>query len=76
MSRINRLTLWGRENGDAQMIASADYLKKNFLDKGWLGRQSGKGYYEYPTPAFQRPGFLDVPDISVVPRIVSLVSQQ
>lgn len=72
----NVTSYWGRESGDAQMIANADYLKRNFLDEGWLGRQSGKGYYEYPNPAFQRPGFLDVPDISVVPHIVSLISPQ
>jgi 3-hydroxyacyl-CoA dehydrogenase len=70
----NVLAHWGRVNGDAQMIANAAYLKENFLDKGLLGAQTGKGYYEYPDPAFGRPGFLDVPDISVVPRVVSLVS--
>jgi 3-hydroxyacyl-CoA dehydrogenase len=71
----NVTAYWGRVNGDAQMIANADYLKENFLDKGLLGRQTGKGYYEYPDPAFQRPGFLDVPDISIVPDVVSLISQ-
>jgi 3-hydroxyacyl-CoA dehydrogenase len=70
----NVLSHWGRVNGDAQMIANADYLKENFLDKGLLGAQTGKGYYEYPDPAFGRPGFLDVPDISVVPHVVSLIS--
>ncbi|MET7727665.1 3-hydroxyacyl-CoA dehydrogenase [Streptomyces mirabilis] len=68
------LSHWGRENGDAQMIANANYVKKNFLDHGRLGLQTGKGYYEYPDPAYQRPGFLDVPDISVVPDLVSLIS--
>ncbi|HEX7824004.1 MAG TPA: 3-hydroxyacyl-CoA dehydrogenase [Mycobacterium sp.] len=66
----------GHQTGDAQMIANAEYLKKNFLDKGLLGRQTGKGYYEYPNPAFQRPDFLEVPDISVVPHVVSLISHQ
>jgi 3-hydroxybutyryl-CoA dehydrogenase len=70
------LSYWGRKNGDAQMSANADYVKKNFLDHGWLGLQTGKGYYDYPDPAFQRPGFLDVPDISVVPDLVSLMSPQ
>lgn len=65
---------WGRELGDAQLLANADYLKRNFLDKGWLGRQTGKGYYDYPDPAFESPDFLDVPDISVVPGVVALIS--
>ena len=72
----NVLSHWGRVNGDAQMSANADYLKENFADRGRLGMQSGKGYYEYPNPAYQQPGFLDVPVISVVPDIVSLVSPQ
>jgi 3-hydroxyacyl-CoA dehydrogenase len=70
----NVMAHWGRENGDAQTLANADYLKTNFLDKGLLGRQTGKGYYEYPGPAFERADFLDVPDISVVSQIVSLIS--
>ncbi|HEX7824833.1 MAG TPA: 3-hydroxyacyl-CoA dehydrogenase [Mycobacterium sp.] len=64
----------GHQTGDAQMIANAAYIKENFLDNGFLGRQTGKGYYEYPNPAFQRPDFLEVPDISVVPHVVSLIS--
>ncbi|MEU5340428.1 3-hydroxyacyl-CoA dehydrogenase [Streptomyces sp. NPDC020766] len=70
------LSHWGRESGDAQMSANADYVKQNFLDHGLLGIQTGKGYYDYPDPAYQRPGFLDVPDISVVPDLVSLISPQ
>ncbi|HEX7827514.1 MAG TPA: 3-hydroxyacyl-CoA dehydrogenase [Mycobacterium sp.] len=72
----NVLSHWGRVNGDAQMSANADYLKQNFVDQGRLGMQTGLGYYEYPNPAYQRPGFLDVPDISIVPNIVSLISPQ
>lgn len=68
------LSHWGRENSDAQMSANADYIKKNFLDRGRLGLQTGTGYYDYPDPAYQRPGFLDVPDISAVPDLVSLIS--
>jgi len=68
------LTHWGGVSGDAQMSANADYVKKNFLDHGWLGLQTGKGYYEYPNPAFQRPGFLEVPDISAVPDLVAVMS--
>jgi 3-hydroxyacyl-CoA dehydrogenase len=70
------LAYWGRENGDPQMSANAEYVKKNFLDQGLLGVQTGKGFYEYPDPAYARAGFLDVPDISAVPGLVSLMSPQ
>jgi 3-hydroxyacyl-CoA dehydrogenase len=68
------LALWGRELDDAQMSANAKYIKQRFLDKGLLGVPTNEGYYTYPDPAYQRPGFLDVPDISVVPDLVSLMS--
>jgi len=70
------LALWGRELDDAQMSANAEYIKKRFLDKGLLGVPTNEGYYTYPDPAYERPGFLDVPDISVVPDLVSLMSQR
>lgn len=62
---------WGTQTGDAQMSANAAYVKERFLDKGLLGLPTGKGYYEYPDPAYLRPDFLDVPDIAAVPGIVS-----
>ena len=65
------LAHWGEQNGDAQMIANADYIKERFLDKGLLGVQTGKGYYAYPDPAYQRSGFLDAPDVSAVASMVS-----
>lgn len=62
---------WGTQTGDAQMSANAAYVKEHFLDKGLFGLPTGKGYYEYPHPAYLRPDFLDVPDIAAVPGIVS-----
>lgn len=67
------LAYWGAVDGDAQMSANAAYIKANFLDKGFLGVQTGKGYYEYPNPAYQQPDFLNVPDLSVVPGIVAQI---
>ena len=38
-----------RLTGDKQLQAQADYLKQ-YVDKGWLGVKSGRGFYTY-TPA-------------------------
>ena len=62
---------WGHQNGDKQMLANAEYIKTNFLDKGRMGTQTGHGYYRYPDPAFQAAEFLAVPDPSSVPDIVA-----
>lgn len=66
------LAYWGSETNDAQMSANASYIKEHFLDRGHLGLQTGKGYYEYPDPSYQRSDFMSVPDISAVPQIVAL----
>ena len=55
---------WGEVNKDDQMLTNAKYLKEHFLDKGILGLQTGQGYYQYPSPSYQAPDFIDVPDIS------------
>lgn len=44
--------------GDTESAIVAEYLKVNFLDKGKLGRQNGKGFYDYPNPNFMKPDFL------------------
>lgn len=63
---------WGTVNKDAQMLANAQYLKKNFLDKGLQGMMGGQGYYSYPNPAYAAPGFLAAPDVSQVAKIAEL----
>jgi len=65
---------WGTINNDTQMLANAAYLKSNMLENGRLGMESGEGFYSYPNPEFARPGFLDVPSIDAVPRIVDLAT--
>ena len=40
-----------------QIQTCARFLQE-YVDKGWLGVKSGRGFYIYPDPAFQRPGFL------------------
>jgi 3-hydroxybutyryl-CoA dehydrogenase len=38
--------------------SGAEFLKRNFVDKGLLGKKSGKGFYDWPNPAFVSPDFL------------------
>ena len=38
---FDALTHWGHENGDEQMLANAEYIRTNFLDKGRMGVQTG-----------------------------------
>ena len=42
-------------------------LLQPYVDKGELGIKSGRGFYQYPNPAYQQPGFLEVDsDLTVV----------
>lgn len=45
-------------SGDAGAQQFADQFKRDYIDKGWLGVKSGRGFYTYPDPAYARPGFL------------------
>ena len=52
----------------AQLLAESDpssqareyarYLDEHFIQKGLLGVASGQGFYRYPNPAFEQPGFI------------------
>jgi len=48
---------WAKALDDPQLQAQADSLKQ-YVDKGWLGIKSGRGFYSYPDPAYLHPGFL------------------
>jgi len=48
---------WARTLGDDQLSRNADLLR-GYLDRGRLGRKSGAGFYDYPDPAYARPGFV------------------
>ncbi len=50
---------WAQRTGDRRSAANAAYLEERFLDRGHLGVKTGHGFYTYPGPAWQRPGFLD-----------------
>jgi 3-hydroxyacyl-CoA dehydrogenase len=61
---------WGEARDDDQLRRNAAFLKEKFLDRGLQGMMGGKGFYEYPNPAYEAPDFLDVPDASAVPDLV------
>lgn len=48
---------WAQKTGDRTGRAHADFLKQ-FLDAGHVGVKSGRGFYAYPQPAYEQPGFL------------------
>jgi 3-hydroxybutyryl-CoA dehydrogenase len=49
---------WARQTGDQQLRANADFLQ-GYLDRGRLGIKSGQGFYQYPHPAYEVPGFVE-----------------
>ena len=48
-------------SGDPGAQEFADMFKREYIDKGWLGVKSGRGFYSYPNPAFLQPDFLSGP---------------
>jgi 3-hydroxybutyryl-CoA dehydrogenase len=61
---------WGKSRNDHQMVKNAEYLKRNFLDRELYGLENGEGFYTYPDPSFNNPGFIAVPELTDVPDIV------
>jgi 3-hydroxybutyryl-CoA dehydrogenase len=49
---------WARLTSDPQTTANAAFVR-NYLDRGRLGVKSGSGFYEYPHPAYEAPGFVE-----------------
>lgn len=43
---------------DPQIRKNADFLKREYVDKGWLGVKSGRGFFTYPDPTFQSQDFI------------------
>ena len=50
--------LWGEKLKDQKRLDRAAYIKKNYIDKGKMGMNSGEGFYKYPNPAYTKPNFL------------------
>ena len=36
-----------KDSDDPQMREFAEYIKREYIDKGWLGKGSGRGFYDY-----------------------------
>jgi 3-hydroxybutyryl-CoA dehydrogenase len=49
---------WARLTKDAQTVTNARFLRA-YVDSGHLGVKSGQGFYRYPHPAYEEPGFLE-----------------
>jgi 3-hydroxybutyryl-CoA dehydrogenase len=64
LDRIGLDTIWhvmesnAKISGDPGAQQFADEFKKLYVDKGWLGVKSGRGFYTYPDPEYLRPEFL------------------
>jgi 3-hydroxybutyryl-CoA dehydrogenase len=48
---------WAGVLKDPELQANADFLK-TYVDRGWLGVNTGRGFYTYPNPEFQKPDFI------------------
>ena len=46
------------KSGNEQKAKIAEYFKTELIDKGRLGIQTGKGFYDYPHPKYEDPNFL------------------
>jgi 3-hydroxybutyryl-CoA dehydrogenase len=49
---------WARALKDPQKIRNSEYVKK-FVDQGFLGVKTGRGFYAYPHPRYLKPGFVN-----------------
>jgi 3-hydroxybutyryl-CoA dehydrogenase len=49
---------WARQTKDPQLVANARFVRA-YVDRGHLGVKSGQGFYRYPHPAYEAPGFLE-----------------
>jgi 3-hydroxybutyryl-CoA dehydrogenase len=49
---------WADTLHDPELQANAALLK-SYVDKGWLGVKTGRGFYNYPNPEYASPGFLN-----------------
>ncbi len=50
--------LVGESTADARLLEYARFIDEQYLQKGWLGVSTGRGFYNYPEPAYAMPDFL------------------
>ena len=48
---------WAKIVNNPQQIANAAFMKP-YVDRGDLGEKTGRGFYEYPHPAYGKPDFV------------------
>ncbi len=48
---------WAEKNDDKHWRKHAQLLR-GYVEKGYLGKKTKKGFYDYPKPAFMQPEFL------------------
>jgi 3-hydroxybutyryl-CoA dehydrogenase len=48
---------WAKVLNDPELIRNAAFLK-TYVDRGWLGIKTGRGFYTYPNPKYQQPDFI------------------
>lgn len=49
---------WATQSPSDRQAQSYARFLKGYVDKGWLGVKTGRGFYTYPSPAYQRAGYL------------------
>jgi 3-hydroxybutyryl-CoA dehydrogenase len=48
---------WAGVLKDPELQKNADFLK-TYVDRGWLGVKTGRGFYTYPDPEYAKPEFI------------------
>jgi 3-hydroxybutyryl-CoA dehydrogenase len=59
------LDSWEQREGDALQVSLRPRvleLLRPYVERGELGMKTGRGFYAYPEPTYQRPGFLEAGD--------------
>lgn len=54
----NVTQLWGEKTANQSLLDNAAFIKKEYIDKGKLGKNAGEGFYTYPNPRYEDADFL------------------